>query len=214
MKEQRNVRQFIVQCLGLAAIMVASLAGYLVVLKVRGPAALFETYVAWDDAIPFNAAWVWVYLIPYIVGPIVVGLLRRSTFRWYVCRGLVVVGCTLLIFIVFPNKVRDRDIQAMQALYARDDVTARLYIRMAEVDEPPANAAPSLHVSLTFLLALAVMIDFPRWWPAAVLCVGAVWFATLATRQHHLVDVATGALLAQAVVYLWPRPKQNAIRNA
>ena len=204
-EEPLTLRRFVFQALGLAAIMVSSLAGYLLVLNLRGPAALFETYLPWDDAVAFNPVWVWVYLIPYIIGPIVIGIMRRSTFNWYVSRGLVIVGLTLLVFALFPNKTRDRDEQALEELRSRPyDWTAHLYLRMVEIDDPPANAAPSLHVSLTCLLAIALFKDFPRWWPITALGVGLVWFATLATRQHHLIDVVSGALLALTVVYAWP----------
>jgi len=81
-----------------------------------------------------------------------------------------------------------------------EGLTAQLYKMIVEVDEPPANAAPSLHVSLTFLLALAFMRDFPRWTWLAACAVVLVWLATLFTRQHHLIDVAGGILLALLVV--------------
>ena len=67
---------------------------------------------------------------------------------------------------------------------------------MIAVDEPPANAAPSLHISLSTLLGLALGRDFPRWRPAIFAAVTLVWLATLLTWQHHVIDVATGALLA------------------
>jgi membrane-associated phospholipid phosphatase len=67
---------------------------------------------------------------------------------------------------------------------------------MAELDANGGNAAPSLHVSLTCLLACALVRDFPRWWPVIVGGVGLVWLATLFTWQHHLLDVMTGAGLA------------------
>jgi membrane-associated phospholipid phosphatase len=75
---------------------------------------------------------------------------------------------------------------------------------MIEIDDPPANAAPSLHISLTCLLALALWKDFPRWWWATGLGVSLVWVATMGTRQHHLIDVATGAALAFLIVMIWP----------
>ena len=76
---------------------------------------------------------------------------------------------------------------------------------MIAIDGPAANAAPSLHVSLTCLLALAMIRDFPRWWPLWFAFVGAVWWSTLVTRQHHLVDVVTGTLLTWAVVWVFYR---------
>jgi membrane-associated phospholipid phosphatase len=136
-----------------------------------------------------------------MIGPIVVGLLTPATFRWYIQRGLALVIITLLIFIVCPTQTAKRP----ETHGLDPGLTAWLYQNMIEVDEPPANAAPSLHVSLTFLLALALVRDFPRWWLAAVPGVLVVWLATLLTRQHHLIDVVTGALLAWLVTLAWRR---------
>ena len=46
-----------------------------------------------------------------------------------------------------------------QELLLDGGLTATLYQRMAAIDQPPANAAPSLHVSLTCLMAWAVVRD-------------------------------------------------------
>jgi hypothetical protein len=140
--------------------------------------------------------------LPYLIGPVVLGLARASTFRWYVSRGLVVVGLSLLIFILVPTQVAPRP----SAHGLGSGVTAFMYENMVAIDEPPANAAPSLHVSLTCLLGLALCRDFPKWWPVTALGVGLVWLATLLTRQHHLIDVASGILLAAVVSLLWPPP--------
>ena len=71
------------------------------------------------------------------------------------------------------------------------------------IDGPAANAAPSLHVSLTCLLAWALVRDFRQWWPMTMLGVGVVWLSTLYTRQHHLLDVASGILLASTAALPW-----------
>jgi membrane-associated phospholipid phosphatase len=196
----RWVRQSVI----LAAIMLGALSLYLAVLKWRGPEGYDHiTYISeLDGLIPFQPAWVWVYLIPYLLGPIFIGLLSPETFAWYVRRGLLVVGVSLAVFIVYPTWTRERDYQV-----TGDSLTAQLYRNMAAIDTPPANAAPSLHVSLTCLLAWAFVRDFPRWWP---LCFGlaiVVWLATLFTRQHHLIDVVTGAALGSVLALPWPGRK-------
>jgi membrane-associated phospholipid phosphatase len=192
--------RFFRQALGLAVLMMSSLGGYLVVLKWRGGDARLCTHTAWDDWFPFEPSWVWVYLLPYLVGPAAIGFVSPATFRWYVKRGLVVVGLSLLIFILVPTQIAER--QSLEVLDS--GITSLLYNQMVAIDEPPANAAPSLHVSLTFLLALALGKDFPKWRPVTALAVALVWLATLFTRQHHLIDVASGILLAAGVVWLWP----------
>ena len=193
----RGARQAVL----LAVIMFASLGLYLAVLKWRGPAGGDRiTYVeAWDELFPFRPGWVWAYLIPYLIGPAVVGMLSRDTFAWYIRRGLVLVGITLAIFIVYPNQTLPR-VQTDLG----DGLTAQLYRNMVAIDDPPANAAPSLHVSLTCLLALALVRDFPRWWAPSFGAAAVVWLATLYTRQHHVIDVVTGALLACVVALPGP----------
>jgi len=189
-----------VQALLLAAIMFASLGGYLLILKWRGPSAAILTWIPADDWLPFWPEWVWVYLIPYAIGPILAGMMSRSTFWWYIRSGLVTVVVTLVIFMLVPTHT-DPDART-EVQKVATGLTAEVLANMTKIDDPPANAAPSLHVSLTCLLLLAMLRDFPRWWPVWVGFVGLVWLSTLVTRQHHLIDVATGALLAAVVVWL------------
>jgi membrane-associated phospholipid phosphatase len=200
--------RFLRQALGLAVVMMSSLGCYLIVLKWRGGAARFRTYTAWDDWLPFEPAWVWIYLLPYLIGPVVLGITRASTFRWYVSRGLLVVALSLLIFIIVPTRIAARSTD-----HGLTGITAMVYENMVAIDEPPANAAPSLHVSLTCLLGLALCRDFPKWRPVTVFGVVLVWLATLFTRQHHLIDVATGILLAAVVAFLWPPSRDGKVQR-
>lgn len=183
-----------------AIVMITSLGGYLLVLKWRGDDARFITHTDLDEIVPFQPAWVWIYLIPYLIGPVMIGYLRRTTFNWYISRGIAVVVVTLIIFIVVPTQTKTRPPHDLGT-----SLTGQLYQNMIAIDDPPANAAPSLHVSLTFLLGLALLMDFPRWWWLTGIGVGAVWLATLFTRQHHLIDVGTGIMVAALVVCAWPR---------
>src|SRR5262249_22146119 len=83
-------------------------------------------------------------------------------------------------------------------------VTGWMYRSMVEIDDPPANAAPSLHVSLSCLLAWALAFDRPRWWAAALLGAILVWLSTLYTAQHHLIDDGSGYLLASMISLATP----------
>jgi membrane-associated phospholipid phosphatase len=199
-QERRTLRRAALQALGLGALTFAALGLYLIVLKWRGEHGADRlTWTPWDELVPFEPAWVWVYLIPYVIGPALVGLMSRLTFAWFVPRALAVMFLSVLVFIVYPTQTAPRP-----PLHLPEGPTRDLYKMMVEVDEPPANAAPSLHVSLTCLLALALFRDFPRWWPAWFGGAAVVWAATLFTRQHHLLDVVTGVLLAGVVVLAWP----------
>jgi membrane-associated phospholipid phosphatase len=213
-EERRTLKRAALQALGLGALTFAALGLYLIVLKWRGHHGKDHlTWTEWDELVPFQPVWVWVYLIPYVVGPALVGLMSRQTFAWFVPRALAIMFLSVLVFIVYPTQTGPRPPLAPPPNPPPTGgggqgwgggPTHDLYKMMIEVDEPPANAAPSLHVSLTCLLALALFRDFPRWWPAWLGGTLLVWAATLFTRQHHLIDVATGALLACAVVLAWP----------
>lgn len=192
------------QAVIVAIVMMTALGGYLLVLKWRGDDARFITYTELDEIVPFQPAWVWVYLIPYVIGPVVIGFLRRPTFNWYISRGIAVVAVTLIIFILVPTQTKARPPHDLGT-----GLTGQLYQNMIAIDEPPANAAPSLHVSLTFLLGLALLMDFPRWWWLSSIGVLLVWLATLFTRQHHLIDVGTGILVAACVVAVWPKRSKS-----
>jgi hypothetical protein len=198
--ERQTFQGFVRQSAILTVVMLTSLTGYLTVLKWRGPHARLTTHLSWDELVPYRPDWVWVYLIPYLVGPVLMGLVRRTTFWWYIKRGLVTVVLTLIIFIVLPTRTAPRPSADLG-----HGPTAWLYETMIQVDDPPANAAPSLHVSLTFLLGLALAGDFRHWRWLIAAGVGLVWLATLVTRQHHLIDVGTGIAMAMLVVAAWPR---------
>jgi len=202
LEDENSLFKVVRQALVTAAIMALSFGSYLAVLKLRGPAAAVTTQTAWDREIPFWPGWTWVYLSPYLIGPPLLGFLSRATFRWFVVRGLVAVAVSILIFALLPTQT----VRPSQA--ATDDLgdgpTARLYRSMVAIDDPPANAAPSLHVSLSCLLAWALVRDFPRWWPVSLGGIGLIWLATLFTWQHHLIDVGAGIALAGLLALPWP----------
>jgi membrane-associated phospholipid phosphatase len=194
----------------LALFFAVSLSLYLVVLRLRGPAVAFVTWTEWDRLFPFTPWWTWLYLLPYVVGPLLVAVLRRPWFAWYIRRAFFLVVVSLIIFAAVPTQtvrpLRDPDPELQERNRAQldHDLTSWLYRQMEEIDEPPANAAPSLHVSLSCLLAWALAFDWPRWKWAALAAAVLVWLSTLYTAQHHLIDVVSGTLLATAAAF-WRR---------
>jgi membrane-associated phospholipid phosphatase len=197
------------QIVFLALFFAVSFSFYLLVLKLRGPAAALKTRTGWDDVFPFVPWWTWVYMVPYLIGPLLVAVLNRTTFVWYVQRATVVVVISVLIFALIPTQtvrpLKDPVKGPEIAAELGDDLTANVYRKMVEIDDPPANAAPSLHVSLSCLLAWAITFNHPRWWWAALGGAVVVWLSTLFTAQHHLIDVATGAGLASLAAIGPPR---------
>jgi hypothetical protein len=185
-----SYRQRLAQSLLGSLTIVAGLGCYLAVLKWRGAAAVLNTQTAWDRLIPFQPAWLYIYLVPYAVAPVILGVMTRGSFTWFLRRAVLILAISLLVFAIVPTQTVRPPVDELD-----DGLTAKLYRGMVAIDQPPANAAPSLHVSLTCLLAIALKRDFPRWRLAISGSVALVWLATLLTWQHHLVDVGTGALL-------------------
>lgn len=181
------------QALVLTSIMLSALGLYLAVLYWRGRYSTLETRLGWDDWIPFWPSWVWVYLFPYLLAPFIAASLSSDTYYWYIRRGLPVILISLAIFALMPTRTV-RPPELLDSL--GDGFTAQMYRNMISLDDQGGNAAPSLHVSLTCLLACALIRDHPRWWPITVIGVALVWLSTLFTWQHHVLDVLTGALLA------------------
>src|SRR5438105_3814233 len=184
------IRRRLLQGLLGSFIIVVGLGGYLAVLKWRGPAVAAYTQTEWDRLIPFQPAWLYVYFAPYALAPFLLGLMRGATFEWFLTRALLILMISLLLFAVIPTQTIRPPIDDLG-----EGWTAKFYRDMVAVDDPPANAAPSLHVSLTCLMAIALLRDFRRWWPITFAGIALVWLATLFTWQHHLIDVGTGALL-------------------
>jgi membrane-associated phospholipid phosphatase len=197
--DRLDLRRRLSQAILLTAIMLASLGLYLVVLYWRGRYATVSTRLDWDEWVPFWPGWVWVYLFPYLLAPLFAALMSANTVAWYVRRGLPVVFISLAVFAILPTRTE----RPPETIDLGKGATARLYRNMIDLDEGGGNAAPSLHVSLTCLLACALLRDFPRWWPIIVGGVGLVWLSTLFTWQHHLLDVLTGALLALFFAAPW-----------
>src|SRR5205814_657145 len=68
----------------------------------------------------------------------------------------------------------------------------------------PRCTFPSLHVAIALLLYLGLRDEAPRWrWPLLLAALG-VCISTVLVKQHFVVDVLGGALLAAGVWRLTP----------
>ena len=76
--------------------------------------------------------------------------------------------------------------------------------------DPPYNCFPSLHVAHSFVSALTCWRVHRPVGMVAVLCASVVAVSTLFTKQHYMIDVLAGVLLACAAAAVWlrtcPRP--------
>jgi membrane-associated phospholipid phosphatase len=171
-----------------------ALASFVTSLRTDVPSIVF----AWERRIPF-LAWsivpYWSIDVFYVLSVFVCKTRAELDVlvRRLVTAQIIGVAC----FLLFPLKFAF----PQPRTYGIPHV---LFRALAAVDRP-FNQAPSLHIALLVIL----------WWLYEKHVRGLArtllhpWFAligisVLTTYQHHVFDVATGALLGLFCVWLWP----------
>lgn len=159
-----------------------------------------------DDVVPLVRDAIWLYMLPYAVAPCIAATLSPTTFRAVLRASWIAVAIGHAIFLVVPTVV------LRPAFPPPTSFTERFHDVVAALDTPPGNAAPSLHVALAVLLAWAVAADHRRFAVPGAIFAAAIAASTLLLRQHHVIDVASGALVA--VSALWAGRRAGARRPA
>lgn len=149
-----------------------------------------------DHRIPLQPAWVLVYGSLYlflILLPVFVVRqeehIRRTVFAY-----LTVWIAAYVCFFFYPTVAPRPD----------DTLTGEGFLvwglRFLYSSDPPYNCFPSLHVAHSFVSALSSYRVHRGLGAVASVCAFAVGLSTLFTRQHYILDVVAGILLA-AVAY-------------
>jgi membrane-associated phospholipid phosphatase len=147
--------------------------------------------VALDRALPLQPAWALVYGTLYlflIVLPVFVvrqeEQIRRTVFAY-----LSIWITSYVIFLAYPTMApRPSDVIGKGfAVWG---------LRFLYDADPPYNCFPSLHVAHSFVSALTCYRVHRRVGIAAMICASIVGLSTLFTKQHYILDVIAGILLA------------------
>lgn len=150
-----------------------------------------------DLAVPLIPETVWIYLSNYAL-VLFAFVLCRDTRRFAVA-GFSVIVASVLVQWLWP-------VAYPRELYPIDPaggLSAAALVMLRSIDAP-VSCLPSLHVGLAFVSALALGRSPPVSHPGAVtrlffVWVGAVALSTLTVKQHYVLDVFGGLLLAAAV---------------
>lgn len=191
------------KCLGSTAFMTLFFMGYIHLLK--NPAGdvttmPFTAVDAWVPLQPWSVA-IYVSLWVYVSLPPALMLTREDVvaFGWRIGM-LCLIG--LAVFYIWPTAVPPTHI----------DWAAYPGMAVLKGVDAAGNACPSLHV------ATAVFAGMWLHWMSPYIGGGTVWkvvnavwcvaiaYSTLATRQHVVIDVCSGAVLGAAIAWL-TRPK-------
>jgi len=148
--------------------------------------------------IPYASLWIYISLVPGLLQ------LRREMAPYLSAVALLsLIGFT--IFWFWPTAVPPPDV----------DWARYPSIEFLKTMDASGNACPSLHVAFSVLTALwlqRILKQLRAPWPPKLLnvcwCCLIAW-STLATKQHVMVDVETGAILGWlvAALYLYVLPR-------
>ncbi|MBI2711677.1 MAG: phosphatase PAP2 family protein [Bdellovibrio sp.] len=146
-----------------------------------------------DRAVPFIPETVWIYTSEYYFF-IVVYLTCKDivNLNKYFYSFLVLQAVCVLMFWVWPTTY-PRDIFPLPS--DLDPLTHFIFSSLRAADTP-ANCCPSLHVSSVYLSSFIFLDDQRKKFPFFFLWATAIAVTTLTTKQHYLVDVIAGLLMA------------------
>ncbi|HEY7119616.1 MAG TPA: phosphatase PAP2 family protein [Tepidisphaeraceae bacterium] len=156
----------------------------------------YQMGLTWvDRVVPFEPAWVGAYLSVYLMVPLapLFATTRGQLWRYTLGMAVMFVGAGVFFFccpVAYPRPPRPAGAPG-------------LYLLITSIDKP-LNAMPSLHAGMaayTLLYARRILADLPPRQLRALLAFGWVWtavifYATLATKQHYLLDLPAGMVLA------------------
>ncbi len=153
-----------------------------------------------DEAVPFVPSSVWIYISEYIFFPVV----------YFTCKDLVNLNkyfysflflqtISVFIFIVWPT------IYPRELFPLTDQMNAATYFifNSLRTADTAANCCPSLHVSSVYLSSFIFLDDQKDKFPFFFLWGTLIAASTMTTKQHYMVDVITGFLMAIGTYWIF-----------
>ena len=155
----------------------------------------WELALPLDGRIPFRPAWMVIYILAYLqwaVGYVMIA--RESRERCYrVFMGEIIAKFICgLFFIVMPTRIERPSVEGSGFI--------AWFTRLVFSADLPGNLFPSIHcLESWFCFRGAIgMKRAPRWYAPTMLALTLLVFAsTLLVKQHVLVDIPAGILVAE-----------------
>ena len=173
------------------------LVGYFGVGHAVDSGAAHELRTRVDDAIPFAAGTIWIYLALFPTAFAPLFLLRcQSLYRRTLAAYAAVIAISLAIFVVFPVTSRSLRVEAARLDPSRvSDWAVAVVYRL----DPPVNLFPSLHLSIAALAALSAWSARRAYGVVASAGVVVIAASICTVKQHFVADGIAGLALAGAV---------------
>ena len=154
-----------------------------------------------DTAIPFIPEFIWIYhtLIP-IIGISAIVLIKNRKLFFSTLNGYIIATIILSIFYIFLPSFYPRQL-------ITDSSVSSYMVELTRLIDNANNTFPSGHVTFSWLLALFLMkSDCAKRWkwlgPTYLIWATLIAISTLVLKQHYIVDVISGIILATACFYL------------
>lgn len=170
------------------------------IINVRTPGRIvYVPELPLDRAIPLQPIWMLVYgsmyVFAFLPAFVVRDLeLRRRAVRAYIAFVLV----SYVGFLVYPTVGPRPDQFVIDGFFAWS-------LQFHYEFDPPYNCLPSLHVAYSFMAALTCYRVHRGLGIAALVWASLIAVSTLYTKQHYVLDVLLGALLACVASLLFVR---------
>lgn len=162
----------------------------------------FDFSMPIDQKIPFIIPFIFVYVLLYVFVPLPYFLVKDdSLFRTTAKAYLSAFTVIYLFFLFLPGKMALPTIPP-------DGIASWLlaFIRSAE---HPHNLLPSVHVTMSMLSALACT-HYKRIYGIIVLPLAVlIAISTIFVKQHYVLDIVAGAVLAFVIYYYFFIIKQE-----
>jgi len=155
--------------------------------------------ISWIDRIvPFVPQTVFIYTSEYLLFPTVYLMCHKlENANKYLYAFLGLQTASVLIFWLWPTTF-PRDQFPLPA--DLDPLTYFVFNWLRQADSP-GNCCPSLHVSSVYLSSFIFLEEQQKKFPFFFLWATAIAATTLTTKQHYVIDLITGFLMA--VIVYW-----------
>lgn len=144
-------------------------------------------FLPWERALPFIPEFEFIYALGYAIPVVAVFAIPDSRrFAQLVIGFILTLAIAYTTYLLFPVYLERPDL-------VPDSLATRMLA--LEYEDPSYNHFPSLHVAISVLAYLSSRHGLKRKWPFLALVLG-VSISTVFIKQHYLVDLAYGAVLA------------------
>ncbi len=155
-----------------------------------------------DRTIPFIPATIWLYLTEYFLFISTYLLCKDLTnLNKYLYSMMAIQIVSVIIFICWPTIYPRTNFSLPTDSHS---LTVAIFTYLRTVDHP-TSCLPSLHVSSCYLSAFIFLEEQREKFWFFFLWATLIASSTLTTKQHYIIDVVTGLMMAYIFYYLFHR---------